>query len=111
MLEHRSCAAMVWPKPQISSRSPSTVSRRFFDGARIDPAVAVGVDTARQMLLLENLAHGLEIEFRRQVSDREILVVKFAVGVGLGDVALQDVAEQIHMGAHMARQVHGDEGR
>jgi hypothetical protein len=37
---HNSCVANVWPMPQISSRSPSTVKSAASDRARIDTPAA-----------------------------------------------------------------------
>src|ERR1700710_3144646 len=98
MLEHRSCAAMVWPRPQISSRSPSTVSSEVLRMARrFTLRVRPGEVPPGRGGFLKHPLHCLQVEFRRQVGDGEILVIEFAVGVGLCQLALQDMAEQVHM--------------
>ena len=61
--------------------------RGLADGARVDLAVAIGEDAARQMLFLEHLLHRFQIEFGGQVGDGKILIIEFAVGVGLGELA------------------------
>ena len=84
--------------------------RGALDRPGIDDAAAIFEDAARQMIFLEHLLHRLQIEFGRQVGDREILVIEFAVGVGLVVFALHDMPEQVEMGAHVTRQVHRHEG-
>ena len=59
---HNSCAANVWPMPQISSRSPSTVRSAASDCARIDTSAAPFEFSERQRVLLKHGAHGLQVE-------------------------------------------------
>src|SRR6185437_11625347 len=84
---------------------------RLADRGGFHKLPAIFEDTARQVEFLEHLLYGFEIEFRRQIGDREVLVVEFPVGVGLVVLALADVIEQLYMRADMARHVHRQEGR
>jgi len=72
-----SCAARVWPIEQMSSRSPSTRHQPHAPyRGRIDRAAAKGQFALRQQMLLEHVADGLDVEFRRQVHHGEIFVVE-----------------------------------
>ena len=63
----------------------------------------------RQRILLEHVLHGLEVELRRQVYDREELVVERAVLLGAVAIALDQMLEQLDVLADMAVQVHRHE--
>ena len=93
MFEHSACAASVWPTPEMSSCSPSTVSsatRLICDG--VDAAAAMGHLALRQRVADEHGIDGLQIELGGQIHDREIFVVEFAVLLRRIAVALDQIA-------------------
>src|SRR5688572_13241008 len=71
----------------------------------------MGEASDRQRMLDEDLLYRLEIEFPRQVHDREILVVKFLLLAGLCHIAFDQVPVKRAMCVHMAIEIHGDESR
>ena len=90
------CAASVWPTPEISSCSPSTVNR----ATRLNRPGSTGWSRWRHLPLRqgvsdENRFDGLQIEFGREVHDREIFVVEFPVLLRRVAVAADQVQEQI----------------
>ena len=94
----------------MSSFSPSTViSATRVILRRIDRLAAMGHLALRQRVLDENRIDGLQVELRRQVHHRQILVIEVAVLVDQVAVALHQIAEQVLMGVHVAVEVHADE--
>ena len=61
-------------------------------------------------MLLEHVAHGLDVEFRRQIHHREIFVVEGLDGLGLLLLALGQMIGEIDMRLDVALQIHRDEG-
>src|ERR1700752_4997642 len=67
------------------------------DRLRIDLAAAMHQLALRQEMLLEDVAHGLDVELRGQVHDCKILVVEGLDGLGLLLLALGDVVGEVHV--------------
>ena len=63
----------------------------------------------RQQMLLEHVAHGLDVEFRRQVHHREIFVVEGLDDLGLLLLALGEVIGEIDVLLDVAFEIHRDE--
>ena len=78
--------------------------------ADVKEAVRLGIapfhDPARQGMFLEHGFHGLEVEFRRNIHDRQIFIVESAVGFRRTAIALDQMLVEFHIGAHMAVQIH-----
>ena len=88
----------VWPTPEMSSFSPSTVIRRdAADRLEIDRLAAMHHLALGQGVLHEHGLDGLEVELGRQVHDGEIFVVELAVLLGGVAVALDEVLEHVAM--------------
>ena len=83
--------------------------RGLADRGGLHLLAAVGEGADRQRMLLEHVADGVEIEIRRQVHDREILVVEAPVPRGALAVAHHQVMEEIDVRLHVAVRVHGHE--
>ncbi len=64
---------------------------------------------ARNLAVLEDPLHGGQIEFRRHVHDREILVIKAVVRVEIRGLAPRDAQDLLAEGLGMAFGVHRDE--
>src|SRR6266481_349570 len=107
---HSSCAAMVWPTAQMSSRSPSTVSnmvRRMARGSTRSPR---HVSFERQRVFLKHQPDGFEIELRRKVQHGKILIVKGLGDLGLLDLAVAEVLVKLPVGLDVPLDVHAHEG-
>ena len=58
---HRSCAASVWPTPEMSSFSPSTVNQRHVaDGGGVHKFAAMHHAALGRGVLDEDRLHGLQ---------------------------------------------------
>ncbi len=103
-------AAFVWPTPEISSFSPSTVSSATLRMAAGSTRLAAMDQLAlRQRVLDEDLIDGLQIELGGQVHDREIFVVEIAVLLGRLAVVLHQMHEEFLVGDHVPVEVHRHE--
>ena len=104
---HSACVASVWPSPEMSSFSPSTViSATRVILRRIDRLAAMGHLALRQRVLDEHGIDGLQIILRGQVHHREIFVIEIAVLVDQIAVALHQILEQGLVGVHVAVEIH-----
>lgn len=77
---------------------PFTLDREqkgALDGARIDASTAIFKFTQRQVMFLEYAAHGLQIEVRRQIHDREIFLIESPDDLGLVDLLIDKVTVEI----------------
>ena len=94
----------------MSSRSPSTVSsivRLIARGSTGSPCHSSCAE--RQCIFLKHQAHGLEVEFRRQVEHGEIFVVERLRDLRLLVLALGEIVVELAMGLHVALDVHAHE--
>src|SRR6185503_16175549 len=67
-----------------------TEERGALDGARLDAAVARGEAVQRQRMVLEDALHRLEIEIRRQIHHRHVLVIEAPRRLGAFAVAAHE---------------------
>ena len=110
MPEHSAWAAMVWPIPQTSSFSPSTVSRAGApDGAGLDRHAPPGQLALGQQLALEDPVDRLQVELGRHVEHGEVLVVEVLDPLGLLVVAPDQVVVEGDVLLDVAPEVHGHE--
>ena len=65
----------------------------------------------RQVVVLEHALHRLEIELRRQVHHRAVLVVKAPMRLGARLVAADQAAPLVEMRADVAVEIHAHERR
>ena len=99
-----------WPRPVMSSFSPSMVisaTRVMAVGSTRRPRC--NISPWASSVAHENLVDGLQVEFRRQIHHRQILVIEFAMLLGAVAVALHQMAEQILVRVHVPVEVHGHE--
>ena len=84
--------------------------RRAPDRRRVDLPAAQRQLAERQRVLLEDQAHGLEVEVGREIGDRHVLVVEVADRLRLGFLAGGEVREVLAERLGVALAVHADEG-
>ena len=63
----------------------------------------------RQVVVDEHLLHRLQIELGGQIHDRHILVIEFAVLLGLIAVAVDQMPEEFAVRVDMPVEIHGHE--
>jgi hypothetical protein len=83
--------------------------RRSGDRGRIDRFAAMGERAVRQGVADEHLLDRLQIVFRRQIEDREELVVELPVLFGRLVVVVHQMPVHLAVGIHVAVEVHGGE--
>jgi hypothetical protein len=107
---HRSCAALVWPAPEMSSSSPSMVSSAVVVmscGRTGSPCTLPGAVDQREVL--EHGLDGVEVVLGRHVEHGVVLVVELAVRLGAVVVAADQVEEVVVVARQVAVGVHRHE--
>ena len=106
----RSWAASVWPIPEMSSFSPSTVmSADAADRIEPDRLASMLQQATRQRVFHEHGIDRLEIKLGREVHDGEIFVVEVARLLGRVAIAADEMFEHVDVGIEVPVEIHRHE--
>ena len=79
---------------------------RMFDQGAIHRLIPIGNQAPWQLVLQEYLLDGIQIKLRWQIHDRQVFVIKLAVGFGVITIAFDQITKEAEVLADMAVHIH-----